>query len=466
MNRREDFNLKQFDTSPSLTATLLGTDGKTPQDLTGATVRLSLKLTNGSGTLLGGPAVVVDAANGVVRYDWQAIDVAAAGHYQAEWVVTFPGPREMTWPNDGYLRIEIEPRIDPADSPPVPPPITVTVTADVTLDSINTSGQQLVNLDTTALATGTRAWVESVHANFYLEKMGTAFTPDNIQIVAGHNGGQWFRDGFTLPVTADPSLSPGLALPIGTRVHKADGSAAWDKFGTNATDWAAVASSAGGGFALVADLASTAHNKGASTIGIEDVGGYFPTKNTEAALQRLAFQVNAMPAATSDMFYKARAAAFLGTNKQSVWWMDFPEGSADMSIVLTSGGLLSTAVGDSADPVNSIGGIVDMSTGTSTSGQAQVLPVISTNFSPMAGFNSPHIRFYRACMFRMVSTPDANTIAFMGSQGHGMGVYGPGSATKYSVRVGSNAVGNQQYILSDETVDNKWVYLESLWDGT
>jgi len=43
------------------------------------------------------------------------------------------------------------------------------------------------------------------------------------------------------PVTSDPSLAPGLALPIGYRVQMLDGSAAWDKFGPGDTDWSALA---------------------------------------------------------------------------------------------------------------------------------------------------------------------------------------------------------------------------------
>lgn len=45
-------------------------------------------------------AAVVQAAQGKVRYDWEAGDTDVAGQYRMEWYVVFPGPLPITYPND------------------------------------------------------------------------------------------------------------------------------------------------------------------------------------------------------------------------------------------------------------------------------------------------------------------------------------------------------------------------------
>lgn len=287
MGRAADYFLSQFDTAAVIQATLLDPGGKTPINLTGATLRFSIRRANDSVPSGGGVASIVgDPTLGVVSYQWQPVDVATPGMFNAEWIVTFPGSHEMTWPNSTYLRIEIKPRLDPTDTPPTPSPLVGTIAVIVSLDGINTGTQQLVALDTTVLASGTRAWVESVHAYFTLEKTGTAFTPDNISIVAGLNGGQWFRDGFTLPVTADPSVGPGLALPIGSRVHKADGTAAWDKFGPAATNWAGVSNGTDATARAAAATAQTTANLAEThaQTGITNAASAQTTANSALAL--------------------------------------------------------------------------------------------------------------------------------------------------------------------------------------
>ena len=96
---REAFFIKQNDTRPALYAQLLQ-DGS-PVDLTGCTVRFNMS----SG--LSREAIITDATNGCVRYDWQEGDTAVPGVYAAEFEVTFPDGTRETFPNDGFLEIVI-----------------------------------------------------------------------------------------------------------------------------------------------------------------------------------------------------------------------------------------------------------------------------------------------------------------------------------------------------------------------
>ena len=93
------FYIKQNDTKPSLFAQLLSNGSAI--DLTGATVRFHME----SG--LDAPAVITDAATGNVRYDWSVGDTATSGIFRAEFEVTFSDGTIETFPNDGYLFINV-----------------------------------------------------------------------------------------------------------------------------------------------------------------------------------------------------------------------------------------------------------------------------------------------------------------------------------------------------------------------
>ena len=94
------FTIKRGDTWPVLTAQLLHQDG--PVDLTGATVRLIAR--SGTQTITR-PAVVTNALEGRVRCPLPTEDVGVAGHYHAEFEVTFAGGGITTVPNDGYFSL-------------------------------------------------------------------------------------------------------------------------------------------------------------------------------------------------------------------------------------------------------------------------------------------------------------------------------------------------------------------------
>lgn len=100
------FYIKEGDTSPALRYTLL----PSPIDLTGATVRFSLRLRGQNTPLINRVAalIVAPAAGGVVQYDWLTGDTATAGFYEAEFEVTYADSTIETFPNRGYIPVNID----------------------------------------------------------------------------------------------------------------------------------------------------------------------------------------------------------------------------------------------------------------------------------------------------------------------------------------------------------------------
>lgn len=91
------FYIKRGDTAPALRYALL------PEtvDLTGANVAFVM---DGLGRL---PAHVIEARPAVVQYDWRSGDTARAGLHRAEFEVTYSDGRIETYPNAGYLLVQI-----------------------------------------------------------------------------------------------------------------------------------------------------------------------------------------------------------------------------------------------------------------------------------------------------------------------------------------------------------------------
>lgn len=101
-----DFYIKQGDTAPAWDDTLKDNDGN-PINLTGAGVRFHMAPQDFTEAKVDAAAVIVDAANGKVRYNWQTADTDEAGDFYAEWEVTHASGQIETFPNDGYRHVTI-----------------------------------------------------------------------------------------------------------------------------------------------------------------------------------------------------------------------------------------------------------------------------------------------------------------------------------------------------------------------
>jgi hypothetical protein len=100
------FYIKQDDTTPSLRADLKKGSGDSV-DLLNATVRFHMREIGSTNIVVDADATVISEAGGTVQYDWVAGDTAVVGSYQAEFEVTYPQSTVETFPNDGYIRVEI-----------------------------------------------------------------------------------------------------------------------------------------------------------------------------------------------------------------------------------------------------------------------------------------------------------------------------------------------------------------------
>jgi len=91
------FTIKRGDTAPALRFALL------PEtvDLTGSSVVFIME---GLDRL---PAQIISTLPPVVQYDWQPGDTESAGLRRAEFEVAYPDGRIETFPNSGYLLVQI-----------------------------------------------------------------------------------------------------------------------------------------------------------------------------------------------------------------------------------------------------------------------------------------------------------------------------------------------------------------------
>lgn len=100
----EIFHLKRGDTSPALRYRL-----DPAVTLAGATVVINMRQRDGGPTVLDRVAasIIGNPADGVVGYDWVATDTANAGRFEAEFEVTYSDGAVETFPNDGFIVVQI-----------------------------------------------------------------------------------------------------------------------------------------------------------------------------------------------------------------------------------------------------------------------------------------------------------------------------------------------------------------------
>lgn len=102
------FYIKQGDRAPIIQTTLLDPSG-TAVDLTAASsVTLKASSRDRAPLLVDDAATISDAVNGVVTYQFTAVQTANYGVYALEWVRDVGLPTEQSYPNVAYDALHIE----------------------------------------------------------------------------------------------------------------------------------------------------------------------------------------------------------------------------------------------------------------------------------------------------------------------------------------------------------------------
>jgi hypothetical protein len=96
--------LKRGDTKVNLKATLSNESG--PVDLTGCQVRFFMSKRNSN--KVNKEALIQTETMGLVWVVFEQEDTDTSGTFQAEFEVTFPDERKETFPNNGYILINIQ----------------------------------------------------------------------------------------------------------------------------------------------------------------------------------------------------------------------------------------------------------------------------------------------------------------------------------------------------------------------
>ena len=102
-----DFVIKQNDTSPIIVAFLQDEKGNAV-DISGADVQFHMADYQEEIAVVDEQAVIEDALNGEVSYNWKSGDTLHAETYKAEFEVTFADGAVETFPNKDYIIIEVE----------------------------------------------------------------------------------------------------------------------------------------------------------------------------------------------------------------------------------------------------------------------------------------------------------------------------------------------------------------------
>lgn len=104
------FYIKRGDTAPAIRFAL------EPASivLTGAAVRFQMRARGGATVIDAAATVVTATGTPTVEYAWQAGNTAAAGLYEAEFRVTYPGGAVETFPNEGFILVRVNEDVAPA----------------------------------------------------------------------------------------------------------------------------------------------------------------------------------------------------------------------------------------------------------------------------------------------------------------------------------------------------------------
>ena len=101
------FTIKRNDTKKAIDGILKA--NTTVVNLTQCTVKFIMALSTKKNAVpkVSKAASIVDATAGTVSYQWVVGDLDTTGVYNAEWEVTFLDGKIATFPDDGYLTVNV-----------------------------------------------------------------------------------------------------------------------------------------------------------------------------------------------------------------------------------------------------------------------------------------------------------------------------------------------------------------------
>ena len=102
------FYIKQNDTAPSIEAALKNSNGRVKTMENASTVKFHMNDENGNALVTAGLGTVVNAAKGIVAYEWVAGDTATVGIHSAEFQIEYTNGQIETFPNTGYIKVIIK----------------------------------------------------------------------------------------------------------------------------------------------------------------------------------------------------------------------------------------------------------------------------------------------------------------------------------------------------------------------
>lgn len=100
---QQTFTMKRRDTSPALIYRL-----KPAVSLAGASVVFNMRRRGGTAVISRKAASIEgNPSAGTVRYDWEPSDTGSVGIFEAEFEVTYTDGTVETFPNSGFITVQI-----------------------------------------------------------------------------------------------------------------------------------------------------------------------------------------------------------------------------------------------------------------------------------------------------------------------------------------------------------------------
>jgi hypothetical protein len=102
-----NFDIKEDNTLPDLTANLVQSDGTAINLASVSTIRFYMYDQNTKTEKVNGAASVVTAAAGSVKYEWATGDTDTVGRYYGSFYLTYSNGKILTVPNKEYINIRV-----------------------------------------------------------------------------------------------------------------------------------------------------------------------------------------------------------------------------------------------------------------------------------------------------------------------------------------------------------------------